>query len=153
MNLVPYNNNRNGLAPLGFLGDFESDFNRLFSSPFFKDSMQAMSDTLVPRIDIYDSQDSVLIEADLPGLSKKEIQVTVHGNTLSIKGEKKMEGKNEDLGQVRSERFFGQFERNLSLGDNLDPSSIEASYKNGVLSLTVTKKEEAKPKEITVKVK
>lgn len=159
MNLVPYR--RRGtiskLSPFNLIEDLQTDLNRFFDS-----SLLSMSKDLgessnigswLPSTDIHDSGDRLVVQTDLPGLNKDDIEVIVQGNTLFIRGEKKHEDKVQDSGLIRSERFFGQFERALPLTDDVDSSKIDATYKNGVLTVTLAKREEAKPKQITVNVK
>jgi HSP20 family protein len=106
-----------------------------------------------PSTDIHDCEDRLIIKTDLAGVEKDDIDVSIIANTLFIKGEKKHEDKMQDTGFLRSERFFGQFERALPLSNDVDATKIDASYKNGVLTISIPKKEEAKPKQITIKVK
>lgn len=159
MNLIPYRKKKNShyqVTPFSLVEDLQSDLNRFFDSSLLnlsKDFTQGMDDSWLPSTDIYDSADKLVIKTDLPGLEKDSIEVTVQGHTLFIKGEKKQEESVQDLGYLKSERFFGQFERALALTEDIDPSKVDASYENGILSVTVAKKEEAKPKQIKVKVK
>ena len=139
MNLIPYRKRSgvNSLSPFSLLEDM------------FETSIAHG----LPHTDIHDTGERFIIETDLPGLEKKDIEVTVHGNTLFIRGEKKRDEKTQDIGYLRSERFFGQFERALPLTDDIDPNKVDASYKNGVLTISIAKKEEAKPKQISVNIK
>lgn len=158
MNLVPYRkrNSVGRLRPFSLIEGLQSDLNRLFDSSLLNLSSDLSENQIsnwLPSTDIHDSGDKLVVKADLPGLDKDDIEVSVQGNTLFIRGEKKHEEKIEDMGYLRSERFFGQFERALPLSDDIDSSKVDASYKNGVLTVTVAKREEAKPKQITVNVK
>ncbi len=109
--------------------------------------------TWLPSTDIHDSGDKLVVTTDLPGVDKNNIDVSVQGKTIFIKGEKKLESNTQDMGCLRSERFHGQFERALPLSEDIDASKIEANYQNGVLSVSIPKREEAKPKQIKVNVK
>lgn len=159
MSLIPYKRKPNLVrtSPFTWVGDLQSDLNR-----FFDDSLldlaksglpEDLSDDFYPDTDIYDSEDKLVVKTDLPGMSKEDIELSVQGNTLFIKGEKKHEEDIQDKGFIKSERFFGYFERALPLSKDIDPNKIDASFKDGVLSVEIAKKEEAKPKQITVKVK
>lgn len=106
----------------------------------------------MPAIDVCDTKDSVIVKADVPGISKDDIEVTVEGDRLTIKGEKKEERKAESKDFVREERCYGTFHRVISLPASVDANQVKATYKNGVLELTLPKKEEAKPKQIRVDV-
>ena len=107
----------------------------------------------VPAIDVIDNRDHYLVRADLPGVSKDDIEVDVSDGTLTIKGEKKRETKEEGDNYIRVERTYGTFVRSFTLPDDVDSDKIKASYENGVLELVIPKKEEAKPKKIKVEVK
>jgi len=106
-----------------------------------------------PALDIYDSKDAVLVHVDIPGMRKEDIDVSVHGKTLIIKGEKMQERELKDEEFVRTERFYGTFNRAVTLPVVVDAGKVQAVYKNGVLELTLPKKEESKPKQIKVEVK
>ena len=157
MNLIPYRRtNIAKTSPLGLIEDLQSDLNRFFDSSLFNlshNQQGAYRESWLPSTDIHDSVDQLIIKADLPGMEKDDIEVTVHGNTLFIKGEKKHEEKIQDMGCLRSERFFGQFERALPLTDDIDSAKVDASFKNGVLTVTIPKREEAKPKQIKVNIR
>lgn len=108
--------------------------------------------TWTPKVDIYETENSYVLNAELPGLTKEEINIDVNDNTLTLKGEKKFEEKVEKDNYVRVERNYGNFARSFVLSDDVNPERISASYKEGVLELTLPKKEEAKPKEIKVQI-
>ena len=105
-----------------------------------------------PSVDVYENEGGYVLKADLPGMKKEDIKIDVNDGTLTIKGEKKLEEKTEKDNYVRVERSFGSFMRSFTLTDDVDTENIEAAYKDGVLEITLTKKEEAKPKEIQVQV-
>lgn len=158
MNLVPYRKRGtiSKLSPFSLVEDLQTDLNRFFDSSLLnmsKDFGESSIGSWLPSTDIHDLGDKLVVQTDLPGLNKDDIEVTVQGNTLFIRGEKKHEDKVQDAGFIRSERFFGQFERALPLTDDIDSSKVDAAYKNGVLTVTVAKREEAKPKQITVNIK
>jgi len=106
-----------------------------------------------PSVDIEEEEDKYLIKADLPGVDKKDIDVKLENGVLSIRGEKQTEketGKGSK--RHRTERFHGTFARSFTLPDAVKADKVDASYKDGVLSLTIPKAEEAKPKSIDIKV-
>jgi HSP20 family protein len=105
-----------------------------------------------PAVDIHETNDSYVVKADLPGVNKDDIHVDIRDNTLTIRGEKKYEEKVSKDNYVRTERAYGTFLRSLILPQNVDADKIEAKYKDGVLELTIPKKEEAKPKQIEINV-
>jgi HSP20 family protein len=104
-------------------------------------------------LDVYDSGDSIVVSAPVPGTKPEDIDITIAGDTLTIKGETKFEEKVEKANYIRQERRFGQFERSLSLPTQVQTDKIEAVFENGVLKLTLPKAEAVKPKQIKVSVK
>jgi HSP20 family protein len=109
----------------------------------------------LPAVDIRTSADhSLIIEVDLPGVSKDSVSVNIENRTLTIKGERKRETETESTGGKvqRTERVFGTFVRAFSLPETANTSKVDASYKDGVLTLTIPRAEESKPRSIEVKV-
>ncbi len=155
MNLIPYRRKSNisRSSPLDLIEDLQSDLYRLFDSSLLNfPANDQFQKNWLPHTDIHDMKDKLVIKTDLPGMEKEDIEVSIEGNTLFIKGEKKHEEKVQDSGCLRSERFFGHFERSLPLTEDIDTSKVDASFKNGVLTLNIPKHEGAKPKQIKVKV-
>jgi len=107
----------------------------------------------IPRVDVNETEKSVNIDVELPGIDKKDVKVEVRDNTLTISGERKSEKKTEDENCCIAERHYGKFERTFSLNDTVDASNISAKYKDGVLTIALPKTEKAIPKEIAVEVK
>jgi len=106
-----------------------------------------------PTVDIEESDDSYLIWADIPGVDKKDIDVRLDNGVLSITGEKRMEKETgKDTKQHRTERYCGSFVRRFTLPSEIMADKVDASYKDGVLSLMIPKAKEAKPKTIDIKV-
>ena len=105
-----------------------------------------------PNVDVYETENSYVLKADIPGIRKEDIKIDVNDNTLTFKGEKKHEEKTEKDNYVRVERSYGSFTRSFTLSENVDTENIKAGYKDGVLEITLAKKEEAKPKEINIEV-
>jgi len=103
-----------------------------------------------PAIDISEDKDNVFIKADLPGLKREDIAVSLENNVLTIKGERKNEEEKKDKNYYRVERTYGSFERRLSLGTSVDESRIKAKYNNGVLEISVPKTEHGKSKTIDI---
>jgi len=122
----------------------------LFNDPLFS---EAESDcALVPATDIRETEQAIVLTAELPGLSGEDVKVSVENNVLTISGEKKNESESEQDGCRCSERVYGRFERSFVLSDNVDQAKIAAEVRNGVLSVTLPKSEQAKPHSIEVKV-
>ena len=106
-----------------------------------------------PAVDISETQDNISIKADIPGMKKDDIRVVVHENTLTLKGERQSEKKEEKTNYYRTERTYGSFYRSFTLPSMVDAAKIKANYTNGVLEIVLPKVEEAKPKEIAIDVK
>ena len=104
-------------------------------------------------LDMYETDDDLVVKVTVPGVSPEDIQITVTGDNLTIKGESKMEQEVEEHNYVRRERSYGAFCRSITLPGNVNVDETEAEFQNGILTLTVPKVEEAKRKSIRVKVK
>jgi len=105
-----------------------------------------------PSVDIDEQDDKYVIKADLPGVEKKDIDVKLENGMLSIRGEKHTESESGNGKRHRTERFHGTFARSFTLPDSVDVDNVDASYKDGVLTLSIPKKEQAKPKSIDIKI-
>jgi len=106
----------------------------------------------MPAVDVYEEKDDVVIKAEIPGLSKEDINVQVTDSTLTIQGEKKREEEVKEDNYYRCERSFGSFTRAVALPCDVKADQVKASFKNGVLEVRMPKTEEAKKKAITVKI-
>jgi HSP20 family protein len=111
------------------------------------------SKTLMPMVDIIERENEFSIKVELPGVDKKDVKITVQNDVLTIKGEKKQENEIKGENYQHIERSYGIFQRSFTLPTSVHSGKIDASYDNGVLSVTIPKLEEAKPKEIEVKLK
>ena len=105
-----------------------------------------------PALDIHEDKDNFIVRAELPGMKREDIDVSLHDGALSISGERKLEQKFEEAEVYRTERFFGKFQRTVSLPAAVAADKVKAQYKDGVLTITLPKTEEAKPKQIDVNV-
>lgn len=106
-----------------------------------------------PAVDIYETQDSIVIKAELPDVDQKDIDVRIEDGLLTIKGERKHESEVKKENYHRIERYFGSFQRSFKLPGTVDQEKVQASCEKGVLTVTLPKKEEVKPKQINVEVK
>jgi HSP20 family protein len=112
-----------------------------------------LSRTWIPPVDIFENDnDEVVIKAELPEVKREDISVTFENNVLTIKGERKAEQVTKDERFQRAERHSGSFSRSFTLPATVDPTRIAASYKDGVLTITLPRREESKPKQISVNV-
>ena len=111
-----------------------------------------LSSGWTPALDVHDEKDSFLVRVELPGIKKDDITVSLDKGVLTINGERKDEHEKKEGEAFRSERFFGRFQRSVSLPLPVDASKVKASYQDGVLSIELPKAEEAKPRQIAVSV-
>lgn len=106
-----------------------------------------------PPVDIYETENEIVLKAELPEIDQKDIDIKVEDNTLTIRGERKFEQETKKENYHRIERAYGKFSRSFSLPNTIAQEKIKASYKDGILKLVMPKREETKPKQITVEVK
>jgi len=139
MKLMQYT--RPSLATFGRLAGLQEELERLFESP-----LQAWT----PALDVHEDKDGYSIRVELPGLKREDIDVSIHDDALVISGERKTETKKEGSEVHRQERFYGKFSRALTLPTAVDGNKVTATYKEGVLTVTLPKAEQAKPKQVTV---
>ena len=128
--------------------------NRVFSDAFGRGGDEGLMShgTWIPPVDIYQNgSDELVLKAELPDMKQEDIEITVDNNTLTIKGEKKIANDVKDDQILRVERRYGTFTRSFSLPPTVDASKVEAEYKNGILTLKLPLREEAKPRQIQVK--
>ena len=137
------------ISPLGRLSDLREELEHLFESPLSR-ATEFLGWT--PAFDVYEEKDNFVVKAELPGMKKEDINVSLHDGDLIISGERKSETKGEGTEVYRAERFFGKFQRSVSLPATVAANSVKAEYKDGVLTVTLPKSEEAKPRQIEVKV-
>ncbi|UCE25668.1 MAG: Hsp20/alpha crystallin family protein [Candidatus Zixiibacteriota bacterium] len=129
--------------------EIDSFFNDFFGSPRFY--VERDSD-FVPRVDIVDSEENVTMRFEVPGMDKDNFKISVKDKVLSVSGERKSETEEKGKNFIRTEIRSGSFCRSFTLPETIDSEKVKADYKNGILELTLAKREEAKPKEIEVKV-
>jgi len=105
-----------------------------------------------PALDVYQDKDNLYVRCELPGMKREEIDISLHDGMLSISGERKREEEFKEGESFRTERYFGKFHRTVSLPTSVDAGKVHAAYKEGILTITCPKSEEAKPKHIEVSV-
>jgi HSP20 family protein len=151
MNIIRYQRYpQSGLsAALDRFQALQHEMSRLFDSGPFLASPSSFR-SWSPALDLYQDRDHFTVFVDLPGMKKEEVEVSLHGDALTISGQRKKEEK-DDQG-LRSERFYGSFQRTITLPSAVDGSKVKASYQNGILQIALPKAEEAKPKAIEVSV-
>ncbi|MDE3098104.1 MAG: Hsp20/alpha crystallin family protein [Verrucomicrobiota bacterium] len=134
---------------LGRLTDLRDEIDRLFDAPLARTS-EFLGWT--PAFDVYEDKDNFIVKAELPGMKREDINVSLHDGSLIISGERKSEMKSEGAEVYRAERYFGRFQRAVSLPATVAADKVKAQYKDGVLTVTLPKSEEAKPRQIEVNV-
>jgi HSP20 family protein len=132
----------------------QDEVNRLYDT-FSKvnDTQSLVEGSWAPSVDIHENKDEIVIDAELPGMNQKDISVTVTDNVLTIKGEKRQEKEVKEENYYRVERSYGAFSRSFTLPVGVKAEQIKATYKDGVLKISLPKAEETKPKQISIDVK
>ena len=150
MALIRWSPRREAWDPFESLTEIHNEMDRLFGRSLR--SQTGLEGVFSPAIDVAVEKDNVIIKADLPGLTRDDVSVTLQENYLTIKGEKKQETEKKETNYFLSERVHGSFTRVIELPVAVDAARIEARFKDGVLQVTLPKTEEAKPKQIEVKI-
>jgi HSP20 family protein len=128
---------------VGRLADLRQEIDRLFESPVVG---------FAPALDVHEDKENFVVKVELPGVNKEDVNVSLQDDCLTIAGERKGETKQEDAEVYHTERYFGRFQRTVALPAAVAPEKVKAQYKDGVLTITLPKTEEAKPKQIDVSV-
>jgi HSP20 family protein len=139
--------------PTRDLFDLRGRFNSLFNDffmPGLKSETQEGLWNWNPAVDVMEDDNNMIVKAELPGVEKDKINVELNGRMLTIKGERSAETETKEEKYYRKESMYGQFERSVALPAEVDPESIKARYKDGILTVQVPKPEDAKPKKISV---
>jgi HSP20 family protein len=140
-------------APFRQLSELRSEIDRLFESPLhaLASSSQQFLSGWAPVVDIHEERDHLMLRAELPGVKKEDLDISLHGDVLTISGERREEKEFEQAQVYRSERFLGKFQRSFTLPVSVAADKVDANYRDGVLTVRLPKAEEAKPKQITIK--
>ena len=140
------------LEPFRGLSTLQGQFNRLFNETFRNQAEESALTTWAPAVDIYETPNELVVKADLPDVNEKDIDVRVENNLLTIREERKFEKSVSEDNYLRVERTYGAFSRSFSLPNTVNAEAIGAEYKNGVLTVTLPKREESKPRQVKVTV-
>ena len=137
-------------SPFRQLSTLREEIDRLFETPLtaLTTMSHQFSSGWLPAIDLYEDQDDLVLKAELPGVNKDDIDISLHGDVLTLSGERM--DSHQDAEVFRSERFLGKFQRTLTLPVMVDAARVQASYKAGILTVTLPKAEQAKPKQIQI---
>lgn len=149
MDLIKKNNSF--WDPFYALTDLQTDLNRAFNRTLM--GHDQWSREFSPDIEVHEEADQFMVTADLPGLRKEDLNISVQGNMLTLRGERKREKESKSKEYHYSERFFGSFTRTVELPAEVDSGKVKASYRDGVLEISLPKSESAKPKQIQIEVK
>ncbi|MGA9630743.1 MAG: Hsp20/alpha crystallin family protein [Candidatus Acidiferrales bacterium] len=139
--------------PFQNLAALQDQVNRLLEAPLAGRRAENSNLTAwAPAVDIYETENELVIKADLPDIDEKDLDVRVENNMLAIRGERKFEQKVKEDNYLRIERTYGSFSRSFSLPTTVNTESIHAEYKNGVLTVQLPKRAESKPRQVKVNV-
>ena len=141
--------------PAAELNTIQTEMNRLFNSLFDNPTRPSTGQAVrrwTPAMDLAESGDHYVLQADLPGLSEKDVQIELEGNVLTISGERKAQRSEDTGGYRRVERSYGSFSRSLTLPKGVNPEAVEASFEHGVLEVRIPKPEQIKPRKVTISV-
>ncbi len=141
------------VAPNSDFKTLQNQLNRIFEpfARFAAGDEDLVSGTWVPPVDVAETQEKILVRAEVPGMRQEDVQIEFENGLLTIRGERKIE-KTDALTWHRVERIYGNFSRSFTLPRSVDPEKITASYRDGILEIEVPKREEAKPKQIRIAV-
>ena len=146
LELIPWRERRE-------LDRFRREMDRLFDEFFEMRPLRRLfgEGEWIPSVDVSENPKEIVVHAEVPGIDPKDIDITIHGRTLTLKGEKKSEKEEKDVNYHRIERRYGAFSRTLELPTDVDPDNAKATYKDGVLKLVIPKTKEQAVKKIEVK--
>ncbi len=141
-------------APLVRLSAFQNEVDRLFDLPFLsREASPAGVGAWSPALDLYQDKDNVLVKAELPGMKREQINLSLHDGTLTLSGTRLQDTTPDKKNSLRNERFFGTFERSINLPTQVDGTRVAATYEDGILTVTLPKSEQAKPRQIEIQAK
>jgi HSP20 family protein len=147
MRLIPYF--RRTETPARIWPDTSTLFEDFANDPFFS-SVVRNNDRWLPAVDILEKDGNLILRAEIPGVSEKDIDLKLEGNVLTLKGEKNLERTDDRDNYHRVESFSGSFTRSFTLPDTVDRDHVKADYKYGILTVTIPQKPEVRPREIPV---
>lgn len=136
--------------PFREMVSLRDELDRLFDSVFGRLPRERGETYWAPPLDIEETEDAIVVRAELPGMNKEDIKVSLSGDTLTISGERKFESEKKNRTYYRQERIYGKFQRTVTLPAEVEGDKAKASYKAGVLELILPKSEKSKAKEITI---
>jgi len=140
-------------SPFRHLSSLREEIDRLFESPMAEltQSSGQFLNGWMPPVDLYEDKDNLHLKTELPGMSKDDIEISIHDGVLTLSGERKLDEKYESAETYRSERCLGRFQRTLTLPSQVNADKVKAHYQDGILTVLMPKAEESKPKHIEIK--
>lgn len=145
MNIIKYD-------PFREMRSLQDEVNRLFASSFSRNNdNELMRGAWTPHVDIFEDKDRIVIEAELAGMKPEDVNISIENNVLTLQGERRFEKKEDEKNFHRVERSYGTFTRSFTLPPTVSSENTSAEFENGVLRLTLAKREEAKPRRIEIK--
>jgi HSP20 family protein len=142
----------NRFEPFRGIATLQDQINRLFNDGIERTGEDSSLTTWTRAVDIYETEHELVVKADLPQVDPKDLDIRVENNILTLRGERKFESKVSEDKYLRVERTYGSFSRSFALANTVNTEAIKADYHDGVLTLSVPKREEAKPKQIKINV-
>jgi len=145
--------------PFGDLLSIQEKMNKLFEDTLthqgrtYKPDEELSMAQWAPPVDIYETENEIILKAELPEIKKEDVEINVENNVLTLKGERKFEKETKKENYHRVERSYGSFKRSFTLPTTVDQEKIDASFDDGILKIAMAKKEETKPKQISIKSK
>lgn len=126
--------------------------NRLFEDMFTgrADDKEVAATAWAPSVDIYETENELVMTAEVPGINDKDVEIKIEDNTLTLKGERKFEKQTKEENYHRIERSYGSFYRSFTLPSSIDPDKIHAEHENGILKITMPKRPELKPRTVKI---
>ena len=137
--------------PFRDLAQLQDRVNRLFADSANREE-GFNTTSFVPPVDIFEDEHNIVLKVEVPGIDEKDLDIRIENNTITIRGERKFEKETKEENYHRVERRYGSFQRSFGLPNTVNPEQVTADYANGVLSVTLGKRAEAKPKQIKVNV-
>jgi HSP20 family protein len=145
-------NSLNRWEPFRGAATLHEQLNRVFNGEGFGRNEESNLTTWAPAVDILETEHELVVKADVPDIDPKDLDIRVENNILTIRGERRFQKQMNEKNYLRVERTYGSFARSFSLANTVNSEAIKADYQNGVLTLNIPKREEAKPKQIKVNV-
>lgn len=140
--------------PVRELASLQERMNRLFNDSFSPVTSQESlaAGSFVPPVDVYEDEQGIRLKMEVPGIDEKDIDIRLENNLLTVRGERKLEKETKEENYHRIERSYGSFTRSFTLPNTVNPEEVKAGYSKGVLSISLGKKAEARPKQIKVNI-